>query len=644
MSGNTNKIDIKKLETEYLRAKVEYYEGSPIMSDNAFDFLEKILKDCNSKVLEQVGTKRKDFDFAHPSRMRSLAKLQTEELPDGIDYKTVELTKWYNKNATIIKNKPGLLASPKFDGNAINIVYRVGIEDRVLLSQVTTRGDGNTGKDITTRFKSKLPKELKLLCLKVKSGDVIEIRAEVVILLSIFNEKYKGTKEEGKFANARNYVAGVLGKDDFDYDKVSELDILPVHYLVNGNQVDQDHFRSNSFSSENYDIHFSIDKYENVINQFIELRKTHKYLLDGIVIAFPVPYRKQLGENDHDPEWSIAIKFVPEETITGYNGIEWNVSKRGELTPVILLNPVQLAGTTVKRASGYNAGYIVNNKIGPGSYVSIIKAGDIIPEVQKVTIESIKPIELPTHCPSCQTELDFDNIHLQCQNEKCAGRISKKLSSAAIALKIKGIGPKTLEPFAADFMNMYELMKWSLTLGNTKEIEQYGIEYQSRSHEIFVNAFTKIKSLPYDKVIIMLGYDNVGKSLSKQLAIEHAGLEPNYESLEKALIAKLHEPEVETYIKTAVSDLESLGIVIDRPQDKKESVSNDSIGICLTGSPKTFGYTTKQEFLDKFPYMYETKLNDPNCKFLVTDNLESTSSKMKTAKKKGIEIVLYKHF
>ena len=109
-----------------------------------------------------------------------------------------------------------------------------------------------------------------------------------------------------------------------------------------------------------------------------------KSQLDGVVFALPAETREFLGENDHDPEWSIAIKFVPDEVVTLVEGVQWNLGKTGELTPVVQLKPVQLAGTTVKRASGYNAGYILKHRIQKGTIVSLRKSGDIIPEISKI--------------------------------------------------------------------------------------------------------------------------------------------------------------------------------------------------------------------------------------------------------------------
>lgn len=629
------------LEQQYLKAKIAYYEGDPIMSDSEFDVLEQHLLNLGSKAPEQVGSKRKDFDFEHPTKMLSLSKIQTEAREDGTtNYAIDEFDKWLQKNEAKVGNVPFLLSSPKFDGNAINITYQ-----GTKLASVLTRGDGFTGKDCTERFLPHIDNEIVIDGLEVTEDDVIEIRAEVVIDVNIFNKKYKGTKEEGKYANARNYVAGVIGKDEYDHVKVSELTVMPLHYLINGKFVSHEYFMSNNSYWATFDVPFRPGDYKQIIQMWEERREELPYLLDGVVISFPVKHRATLGQNSHDPEWAVAIKFVPVETITGVNGIDWKVSKKGEIMPTLELDPVFLDGSTVKRASAYNAGYIVKNKLGPGAKVSIAKAGDIIPEVQKIIVplesESAALRGLPKSCPSCKSMAIYDGTHLVCTNKNCPGKIAKQLTTALSVLDIKGIGEKTIEPFATDFANMYDIITYVLTCENDPSMENFGIKLGTRSHEIFVNAFKNIKSLTYEKVIQMLGYENVGRKISEQLALEHAGMEYDYAHLEKALVAKVRSEEVSDYIKYVVSGLEALGITIDRP---KPPQSKEGLGVCMTGSPKTFGFATKAEFLSKFPHLYEVKLTDKDCKFLVTDDLGSTSNKMKTAEKKGIEIKTYNDF
>jgi DNA ligase (NAD+) len=623
--------DIKHLETQYLNAKIAYYEGNPIMSDIVFDILEQKLKDSNSKVVEQIGSKRKDFDFPHPNPMLSLAKFQT----DSSDYKESEFMNWLQKRENHANQLnfsiDHLNYSPKFDGSAINIIYR-----NRKLNAVLTRGDGKSGKNVTDRFTQYLPEYIEI------SGNVVEIRCEAVMRKSIFEKKY--SKD---FANARNIVAGIIGKDDIDKDKVKDITLIPIHLLSDGKHLEIEETYKIIKNCEIFSISHSAKcrptkgDYLNRMKYMEDLRERFEFQLDGVVFSLPTNIREIFGENDHDPEWAIAIKFVPDEVITEVTGIEWNLGKTGELTPVILLKPVQLAGTTVKRASGYNAGYIINNKIGKGSFVDIHKSGDIIPEIGKIHSFG-KVIDLPCICPSCRTKLKFDGIHLTCNNDNCVGRIARKLGSAAAMLDLKGIGGRTLEPFAKDFKNMYELMYSVLNPSPECGIDydEYGIKQGSRSLEIFYDAFRNIKSLTYAQVILMMGYDGVGKKLAEQIAREYCKLEPNYKGHEKALVDKLHKPEIVTYIKSAVKALESFGVIVDKPEDTKDS---NTIYVCMTGSPSPIS-KTKEEFISQFPNVEEVSVTDSKCDYLITDSLTSTSSKMKNAQKREIKIVTYKEF
>lgn len=367
-------MDIRNLETQYLKAKVAYYDGHPIMSDAAFDVLEKELKNAGSKVIEQVGSKRKDFDFPHPTPMKSLAKIQTSSEKGQTNYMEDSFMDWLNKrNKQLFNSVNQIYCMPKFDGSAINIIYRDGKFESVL-----TRGDGKFGKDASDRFRPFLPQT-------ISEKGVVQIRCEAVMRKSIFEEKY--AKE---FANARNIVAGIIGKDDIDFVKVSDLTFIPVHYIVDGKH--QDVAKVGDIFGKNDLLNFVIPVclpattagYLSMIKYWEEKRESFAFQLDGVVFALPAETREFLGENDHDPEWSIAIKFVPDEVVTLVEGVQWNLGKTGELTPVVQLKPVQLAGTTVKRASGYNAGYILKHRIQKGTIVSLRKSGDIIPEISKI--------------------------------------------------------------------------------------------------------------------------------------------------------------------------------------------------------------------------------------------------------------------
>lgn len=628
--------NIPELEKQYLDAKIAYYEGRQIMEDAEFDFIERILRESGSTVIEQVGSKRKDFDYDHPTSMLSLSKIQTEE---G-DNKKIEFNEWYTKRSNSILKSitnvvgPLMYSSAKFDGNAINLIYKAG-----KFYQALTRGDGKCGKNITDRLKAVVPDGMS----SIGADDTLEVRCEVVISKSAFEDRYSSDS-----ANPRNFVAGILGGDDFEEEVINDLTIVPLHYLLNGKNVRRTDYVSSFSSVTSFYVleerPCTCSDYEEELKYWIETRDKFPYQMDGIVFSFYPEYREQLGANDHDPLWATAIKFIPEIAQSEIIGIEWNVGKTGELAPVVLLNPVQLAGTTVKRASGYNAGYISNKPIKIGSQVSICKRGDIIPAIQSILFtpdETDKAIKLPTHCPDCSEELTFDGIHLMCNNQFCSGRMSKVFASSLSVLNIKRVGGKTIAPFAKDFMSFSDVIVWMRTQGSSEEIERYGIKFGSKSHDIIIDAFKKVVSIPYHKVIQILGVDNVGKKLSVQIANEHAGVEYDYAKLEKALVTHMRSPEMTEYIKEVVKELENVGIRIDRPVKTDDE---NVIYVCLTGSPASAGYSTKSDFLEHHAgRLVETSLSDKKCKYLVTNDLSSTTSKMTTATKKGIKIVQYSY-
>lgn len=635
------KFELINLEIKYLEYKSQYYiGGTSKISDAEFDYIEKVLKENNSTAVSQVGYKIKDFDWPHQSRMNSLSKIQTEEN----DNKEKEFKSWVSSRILKLNQIQRISnidfeSSPKFDGNAVGINYYNGD-----LKTVLTRGDGKYGKNIYEKLKNKLPKTLY----KDNIVESIEIRFEAVIDINVFNKLYAD-----KFANARNFVAGYLGSDELNEDIEQYIDLMPVKVIMNGKVTDL--VKSiKAFNNTLTDIkfndpteyikYFSINEYNNIYNYYVELRKNYKYQLDGIVISFAdTDIRQTLGENDHDPEWSVAIKFVPEEAVTEVIGIEWNVGKTGELAPVVLLKPVQLAGTIVKRASVYNLGFVKDNHLGVGSIVTLVKSGDIIPLVLNV-IHACGELQIPDVCPKCHQQLEVDGIHLMCINEQCIGKNAKNLAYGIHVLDIKRVGPATIAPFADDFSNMTDLLLWiqqNLKNKNYLPFIKYGFDIESRSFEIFVEGFSQLTSIDSNKIIQCMGVQEVGKSLSKELSKFYVDQPADFKGFTKTLVAEMCGldaiKQYNEYIKL-FNTTTNCKVIEYKPQE----ISSDSIYIEMTGSPKEFGYKTKDEFIKTFKgKVISSALNKSECQYLVTDDLNSTSSKMKTAAKKGIKIVTY---
>ena len=259
-----------------------------------------------------------------------------------------------------------------------------------------------------------------------------------------------------------------------------------------------------------------------------------------------------------------------------------------------------------------------------------------------ITTES-QELLIPTNCPHCNSELTFDGIHLMCNNTKCSGRIAKQLASNVKFIDLKGIGPKTIEPFASDFEDLVDLIVWTRTQGRYSGIEKYGITNNSRSHELFVTAFNNIKTLTYGQVIVLLSYNNVGLKLADLISKMYITGDADFSGHDRSIVEMFKDEDVKTRVQSKIDSLVKVGIEVEVPVEKE--ITSETLFVCMTGSPKSFGFATKKVFTEKIgDNLNEVSLTNKDCQYLITDDLNSKSSKMKNAEKKGINIVTYGDF
>lgn len=364
-------------ELKYLQAKEAYYEGEPIMSDDEFDALEKVLKEQSSKVVEVIGytVQNKKAKIAHLTPMLSLEKLQVND-EDNIPLE--ELEKWVSKGSGKIE------MTPKFDGNAMSLFYENGV-----LVHAITRGDGEFGLDKTDKLKHLVPNF-------IHDKNRVEIRGEVVIPLKVYDEKYY---DPNKVSNARNFVAGLLNRDELDLNVLNDLVFVAYSYVKVDENGNPNYISKAMLNLEDYGFNKRYPiflRYFQNIGDFPKLYKEFKkyrqeaspFLLDGMVLKFSEDQRSKIGSNGHHPNWALAIKFETLMAVTKILSIDWTVGTSGELSPIANLEPVELLGTMVKKASLYNLGTILRKKMYPGATVSIRKSGEIIPQVMSVLVAS----------------------------------------------------------------------------------------------------------------------------------------------------------------------------------------------------------------------------------------------------------------
>jgi DNA ligase (NAD+) len=594
-----------------MAAKEAYYNGNPILTDDEFDRLEADLLSMGSDVPYIVGADDRKAKYSHPSKMLSLAKYQATA---GGNPPTESAVAWMKKFGV-----DRFEITPKYDGNAANCIYVDG-----KLSQVLSRGNGAKGRDITDKVRHNLPQT-------IETKGTVEIRGEVVIKVSTFNDKY------ANFKNPRNYVAGVLNRDENPSEVIADLDFVPVEVRIhNDGEI---YFQSPSslkdFKHYPFLAYIEPEEFEDCFIAMTKYRMDSDYQLDGFVIKAPENIRPQWGENSHDPNWAIAIKFPPKEAVTTIKGISWQYGKSGAVTPVAIMEPVDLDGSTVSRATLFNYTYLKNMGAFPGAQVVIAKSGDIIPQILRVlTPGNETEFKHPSHC-KCGSELVKSGVHLMCENETCTMNEWHKFAQGVAWLDLDGVGGAMVKQlFAAGYRSGLEL------LNPTKFNKEILLQKGFKDGKILANMLeqvSRISEITPKEILMIMSFRNMGATTAKQVGNYISGVDYSFHGLEKSVVTGFEtgQPKRLSY-ENAVAELKNYIRVV-----MPEMLSSDSVGCEFTGSPKSAGFKTKEEFLAaaKSKGYHHVGLKD--AKVLFTDDLYSTSSKMEAARKKGIRIMLY---
>ena len=519
-------IRAKELRDILNEANRRYYvENNPVMSDYDFDMLLKELESIEKEYPElitsdsptqKVGSdRRKEFEqYPHKYPMLSL----------GNTYDITEVEAFAERAEKGIGNAFTFSCELKFDGTAICLTYKDG-----KLSRALTRGDGTVGDDVTENVKhiSNIPQELK-------GGPwpaEFEIRGEIYMPWAAFDRlnEEREREEEQPFANPRNAASGSLKLIDSRQVANRGLECTLYHILgedlpFTTHKEALDTARSWGLPvSDKGKVCRSIEEIEEFITYWNTERKTLPFATDGIVIKVnELPYQEELGYTAKFPRWAVAYKFKAEQALTKLISIDYQVGRTGAVTPVANLEPVQLSGTIVKRASLHNADQMQLLDIHVGDYVYVEKGGEIIPKITAVEL-SMRPADaqlphFPQTCPDCGTALvrDEEEAKAFCPNQsRCPTQIKAKLVHFLSRKAMNVIaGDATIEQLynkglvlnVADF---YELeAEHLLTLEGWKE----------RSAERFLKSLKESLKTPFEKVLYALGIRHVGETTAKTLA------------------------------------------------------------------------------------------------------------------------------
>lgn len=487
-----------------------YVLDEPIVADKQYDELYNELLALEEKTgvrFPDSPTRRIGGDPIKEFRPHThLHKLYSLDKCNSYD----ELRAWDEKIKKVAPETVYTLEY-KLDGLTLCLTY-----DNGLFTGAATRGNGETGEDVTEQVLT-----IKSIPLSVPYKGRFEAQGEGIMRLSAL-EKYNRTAAE-PLKNARNGVAGAIRNLDPKVTASRNLDVIfyNVNY-VEGTPIPSQRdniafLKENGFKTEKL---FASGDMEKIIAEIEGVnRGALDFLIDGMVIKVDdVALREKLGYTDKFPRWAMAYKFEAEETTTILKSVTWNVGRTGKLTPLAHLEPVELCGATIRKATLNNYGDILRKKVKIGSRVFIRRSNDVIPEILGVAEDNDgKPIVPPEVCPACGAKLYEDGAHIFCPNEYgCRPQVIGRLEhfTSKECMDIRGISEKSIAQLY-DNLGVRSLIDlYSLTADELKTLDGF----KDKKAENFVSSIEKSKSAPLDRFINALGIENVGKKSAKDLA------------------------------------------------------------------------------------------------------------------------------
>jgi DNA ligase (NAD+) len=512
----------------------EYYVlDNPTVSDKEYDALYdelRRLEEADGVVYPDSPTRRvggepiKGFEkHTHIARLFSLDKAVTVE----------ELSAFLTRVEKLSGTQPEYTVEYKFDGLTVCLTYENGNFVRA-----TTRGNGTVGEDVTAQVLT-----VKSFPLKISYKGTLEVRGEAIIRLSVL-DKYNQTATE-PLKNARNAAAGAIRNLDPKVTESRKVEIYfyDVNYIENGAPMSQtnahDFLVKEGFKVYPY---FAVCKTKDevvaAISNIEKERKVIDVLTDGAVIKVnDALLREEMGFTDKFPRWAIAYKFEAEEVTTMLKEVVWQVGRTGKLTPLALLEPVELGGATVSRATLNNYGDIQRKDVKIGSRVLVRRSNEVIPEILGTTehYAHSKEVEKPTVCPACGNELQEIGAHLFCPNRLCTPRVVAALDHYASknAMNIDGFSESTAlqlveKGIATKFSDLYALTEEDLA-----KLEGF----KDKKISNLLTAIEKSKNPTLDAFIYAIGVEGVGRVAAKDLAARFKSMENLKNATVEELIA-----------------------------------------------------------------------------------------------------------
>ncbi|WP_282638481.1 NAD-dependent DNA ligase LigA [Sphingobacterium thalpophilum] len=574
---------IKDLTAELNHYNYQYYVlADSVISDYDFDL----------KLKELEALERQYPEFADPNSPTQrvggdiTSRFQTEKhrwpmLSLGNTYSQEELHDFDQRIRRIIGDQFEYVCELKFDGLSISLTYENG-----RLSRAVTRGDGTQGDVVTNNVKT-----IRSIPIKLKDGDYpdqFEIRGEIFMHKSAFLRLNKEREENGEqtYANPRNFASGTLKLQDSSEVAKRPLDCF-LYFLYCDNRTNLFHDHWNSLEHvKSWGFHVSehtrkcstLAEVYDFINYWDAQRYHLGYEIDGIVIKVnDYAQQEDLGFTAKNPRWAISYKFKAERVETTLNSISYQVGRTGAVTPVANLQPVLLAGTTVKRASLHNANEIARLDLHQGDTVYVEKGGEIIPKIIGVNLEKRRPDSMafayPAVCPECSTPLirqDGEAVHY-CPNETgCPPQIVGKMQHfiGRKMMDIEGMGDETVETFFKKGLlhNIVDIYGLKDHQADLQQLERFG----QKSIDNMLAGIEKSKEKPFEKVLFSLGIRHVGETIAKKLAQHFKNIDA---------LARASTEEIESVQDIGRRIAESVKEYLDNPIHQQQIASLRNYGL-----------------------------------------------------------------
>ena len=660
----TVKEQIEQLRSLLHQHNYNYYVlNTPSISDQEFDSLMRQLQkleelhpeyqDENSPSVRVGSDINKNFtQVSHKYPMLSLSNTYSEG----------EVNEFYQRVRKALNEEFEICCEMKYDGTSISLIYEDG-----KLMRAVTRGDGEKGDDVTDNVKT--IKSIPLVLHGSNYPPVFEIRGEILMPWDTFEElnREKEAREEPLFANPRNAASGTLKLQNSSIVASRKLDAY-LYYLLGDNLPFDGHYE-NLQEAQKWGFKISplirkchsTEEIFEFINYWDIERKNLPVATDGIVLKVnSLKQQKNLGFTAKSPRWAIAYKFQAERALTRLNRVTFQVGRTGAVTPVANLEPVQLSGTVVKRASLHNADIIENLDLYIGDMVYVEKGGEIIPKITGVdtALRSFmigEKVKFINQCPECgSTLIRYEGeAAYYCPNDSaCPPQIKGKIEHfiSRKAMNIDGLGPETVDLFYSLGLIQNTADLYQLTIEKIKDLDGKG----EKSAENIINGIEQSKKVPFERVIFALGIRFVGETVAKKIAKSFTNIDELINASKEELINidEIGEKIAQSILnffsnetnRTLIQRLKDAGLTLQRSEEERADYTDKLSGLSIVISG-VFTHYSRDEYkamIEKNGGKNVSSISAKTSFILAGENMGP--SKLDKANKLGIKIINEEEF